>query len=103
LPVLFHGLGETETGIQNPILHTVPVRLCGDPDEELTDSLGDIIIVREVLHILRRPPSVHRYVRQMKPAKQRPHLLTSAADIVHDERADDVKRTTDNRRSESVD
>lgn len=102
MPVLFHRLGEAETEIQNPILHTVPVRLCGDPFKELTDSLGDIIIVREVLHILRRPPSVHGDVRQLKLAKQPPHVLTPTADIVHYERADDVERAAHDGRPESV-
>lgn len=102
MPVLLHSLGETETGIQNPILHTVPVRLCGDPDEELTDSLGDIVIVGETLHILWSATGVHGDVRQLKLAKQPPHVLTPTADIVHYERADDVERAARDGRPESV-
>lgn len=46
---------------------------------------------------------MHGDVRQAKLAEQLPHLTAAAAHIVHDERADDVKRLADDLRAESVD
>ena len=58
-PVLFHRLGKTEAGIEDPVLDSVPVRCLGYGVEESDDFEGDIIIFSELLHGLRGASGVH--------------------------------------------
>ena len=52
--------------------------------------LGDMLVESVVSDAVNDNAIRGLYQEQLKLAKQPPHVLTSAADIVHDERADDV-------------
>lgn len=98
--ILSVGLGETETGVENPVFETGFGGPAGERPE-IFSHFGDysVRICTQRIHSKRIPPLVHRNISETEfhGCRQHPGIFFSGGNVIYDEMPGNVKGATDYR------
>lgn len=101
LIVLFDSLGETESGVKNPVFHARGFCLRRELTEIVQYLGGDIVVFRKGLHGLGIAPHVHCHERKAKLGNGTEHFIRlvihsfAGRNIIDNELADGVEGAAD--------